>query len=84
MEADGGFGLQEIAERQDERQKREDEAHMAGILIGHWCQKHIGQRLEVTCTKDYGMIELWDDRAVQVVANTGITVSEYIKAVQNA
>ncbi len=28
--------------------------------------------LEVTDRKDFGMIELWDDRAIQVVHNTGI------------
>jgi hypothetical protein len=39
--------------------------------IHAWCEMHIGQRLEITCTKDYGMIELWDDRAVQVEPNTG-------------
>lgn len=27
--------------------------------------------LEITCTKDYAMIELWDDRAVEVIKNTG-------------
>lgn len=36
-----------------------------------WCREHIGVVLEVTHEKDYGMIELWDDRAVQVEANTG-------------
>lgn len=40
--------------------------------IEDWCEKHIGQRLEVTCTKDFGMIALWDDRAVQVIPNTGM------------
>lgn len=40
-------------------------------IIEDWCKKHIGQRLEVTNVKDYGMIELWDDRAVGVVPNTG-------------
>lgn len=39
--------------------------------IEDWSEKHIGQRLEVTCTKDYGMLELWDDRAVSVEPNTG-------------
>lgn len=39
--------------------------------IQDWCREHIGQALEVTCTKDYGLVELWDDRAVQVVPNTG-------------
>ncbi len=71
IEADGGFSLQEIAEREEQRQKREDEAHLAGHLISLWCKIHIGQSLPVTCTKDYGMIELWDDRAVRVVLNTG-------------
>ena len=28
--------------------------------------------LEVTDRKDFGMIELWDDRAIQVVQNTGV------------
>jgi hypothetical protein len=39
--------------------------------IRQWCAKHIGQELPIQCWKDYGMIELWDDRAVQVNANTG-------------
>ena len=30
-------------------------------LIKAWCLKHIGQELEVTCMKDQGMRELWDD-----------------------
>lgn len=41
-------------------------------LIAEWCKKHLGQHLEVTCYKDYNMIELWDDRSVQVIPNTGI------------
>lgn len=47
------------------------EAEQARQVIEDWCEKHIGQRLTVTCIKDFGMIELWDDRAVQVRANTG-------------
>lgn len=42
--------------------------------IKEWCRRWIGQELEVTNVKDFGMIELWDDRAVQVIANTGIPV----------
>ncbi len=30
--------------------------------------------LEVTNVKDYHMLELWDDRAVQVIPNTGLPV----------
>lgn len=40
-------------------------------IIEDWAERHIGQRLPVTCTKDYGMIELWDDRAVRVMPNEG-------------
>lgn len=39
--------------------------------IEAWCVEHIGVALPVTCSKDYAMIELWDDRAVQVIPNTG-------------
>lgn len=41
------------------------------LMIQQWCIRHIGQSLEVTCKKDYGMMQLWDDRAIQVVPNTG-------------
>ena len=39
--------------------------------IQGWCIKHIGCQLPITATKDFAMIELWDDRCVQVVPNTG-------------
>ncbi len=40
--------------------------------IEAWCLEHIGQALAITNVKDFGMIELWDDRAVRVRANEGI------------
>jgi len=40
-------------------------------LIRAWCMKHLGCSLVVTAEKDYRMLELWDDRAVQVVPNEG-------------
>lgn len=40
-------------------------------VIAAWCLEHIGQVLPITNKKDYGMVELWDDRAVQVIPNTG-------------
>lgn len=40
-------------------------------VIEDWCLEHIGEALPVTCQKDYGMVELWDDRAVQIIPNTG-------------
>jgi len=33
--------------------------------------------LEVTNIKDFDMLELWDDRCVSVVTNTGLPCSEY-------
>lgn len=40
-------------------------------LIEDWCLKHFGRVLPITCQKDFGLDELWDDRAVQVIPNTG-------------
>jgi hypothetical protein len=39
--------------------------------IQDWCERHIGQRLEVTNVKTYETLEIWDDRAVAVERNTG-------------
>lgn len=39
--------------------------------IKAWLAKHGLGELEVTNVKDFGMIELWDDRCVRVVPNTG-------------
>lgn len=40
-------------------------------VIEAWCERHVGVRLKVTNVKDFGMHELWDDRAVQVEKNSG-------------
>lgn len=40
-------------------------------LIENWCIIHLGRALEVTAEKDYEMLEMWDDRAREVVPNTG-------------
>jgi hypothetical protein len=40
-------------------------------LIENWCEEHLGIKLPVTCIKDFGMVELWDDRAIQIIKNTG-------------
>jgi hypothetical protein len=47
------------------------EVGSAIAAIQKWCEAHIGCVLAITYVKDFGMIELWDDRAVQVVPNTG-------------
>ncbi len=51
--------------------KRLTEATEQVVRIRAWCFAHIGQILPITCVKDFGMIECWDDRAVQVERNTG-------------
>jgi hypothetical protein len=50
--------------------------------IGDWCEMHGLPRLQVTNTKDYGMIELWDDRAVRVEMNVGRRADEHVTARQ--
>lgn len=39
--------------------------------IEQWCLKYFGKVLPVTNVKDFAMVELWDDRAIQVIPNTG-------------
>jgi len=56
-----------------EYKKRTAEAIVAKHAIERWCQEQFGRVLEITCIKDFGMIELWDDRAIGVIKNTGVT-----------
>lgn len=67
--ADGGLVAIEMGNTSGEAFR--DVSRIIGI-IQDWTEKHFGVRLPVTNRKDYGMIELWDDRAVQVVPNTGV------------
>lgn len=39
--------------------------------IKEWLHRHGLKDLEITNIKDFGMIELYDDRCVQVITNTG-------------
>ena len=48
------------------------EAQRAMVAIMRWCEEHLGRALPVTCSKDYAMVEIWDDRAVQVIPNSGL------------
>lgn len=41
------------------------------LVIEKWLQKYVGQKLPITCKKSHNMVELWDDRAVQIIPNTG-------------
>lgn len=51
-------------------------ASQARRAIRRWCAQHIGRELPITNVKDWKMLELWDDRAVQVVTNTGEPVGQ--------
>lgn len=43
--------------------------------LENYTEQHIGVRLEVTCVKDSFMEKLYDDKAVQVITNTGRIVA---------
>jgi hypothetical protein len=49
-----------------------DSVEKIRATIEDWCEEWIGRRLPVTNEKDFGMIELWDDRAVGVALNLGV------------
>lgn len=55
---------------------RDRQAVAALRAIQAWSKIHVGRVLPVTNVKDYGMIELWDDRCVQVLPNTGQPVGK--------
>lgn len=44
-------------------------------LISLWCQQNLGKVLPITASKDFQMVELWDDLARRVIYNTGVVCS---------
>lgn len=52
--------------------------------IFQWTQTHVGVGLEATCTKDYNMLFLFDDRAIRVLHNTGEPCCDEYKDVNGA
>lgn len=40
-------------------------------IVQAWCRDNLGFIPRVTCSKDYSMICLYDDRAVQIIPDTG-------------
>ena len=54
----------------------EEENARARAAVEAWCLRHLGQVLPVTCVKDYRCVEIWDDRAVQLIPNTGRRADE--------
>lgn len=49
------------------------------VALEKWCTAQFGRGLRFTHAKDYDMRELWDDRAVQVIRNTGVAVVDKLK-----
>ena len=48
-----------------------DEVHEQRAIVRAWCRAHLGRELPVTACKDFGMVALYDDRAIAVETNTG-------------
>jgi hypothetical protein len=48
-----------------------NDADFCRKVIQTWLGHHVGCVLEITHEKDHLMLELWDDRVVQVIPNTG-------------
>lgn len=46
--------------------------HPAKKAIQDWCLEHLGLVLPITNAKDFEMIGLYDDRAIQIEPNTGM------------
>lgn len=44
--------------------------------VEQWLREHELPELEVTCEKDLHMLELWDNRAIQIIPNTGQPVGK--------
>lgn len=59
-----------------EEKHRLDQVYLEREAIAKWCMGVFGRHLEVTCSKDYEMIALFDDRAIQVRTNTGVIMGD--------
>jgi hypothetical protein len=53
-------------------------------IINDWCFKHLGRALPICYEKDMHMILLFDDRAMQVIPNTGVLVQEELRRAVSA
>jgi FMN phosphatase YigB (HAD superfamily) len=66
-----GYEVRILTARVSLSTSRDGEVAYQRHIIQKWCEKHIGEKLEVVASKDYHMLVLYDDRCVQVVPNTG-------------
>lgn len=49
----------------------EEERLQQEQIVRSWCERHLGQPLQVTAVKAFDIEQFWDDRAIQVEKNTG-------------
>ena len=70
---ENGWDIRIVTARVSNRSD-EDIAYIEAA-IHKWMFENGMPKLPITCVKDYGMVELWDDRAVAVQANTGLQLS---------
>lgn len=50
------------------------------LNIAGYTLEHLGRALKAQAEKDFGLIELWDDRVRQVIPNTGLFADEWALA----
>lgn len=55
-------------------------ATLSYLAISAWCKKVFGQVLPITHEKSRHFTEIWDDRAKQVIPETGVFLEELINA----
>jgi len=56
-----------------------EDPELSRKYVEQWLQKHFGAEIPVTHEKDPSMVELWDDRAKQVIKNTGKSLEEIMR-----
>jgi len=59
-------------------QATESDNQHAREVIWTWLEKNGLPKLEITNEKDYSMCQCWDDRARQVIPNSGVFVDELL------
>jgi len=53
-------------------------------VIDEFCMAQFNRTLPITNIKTWDMMELWDDRCVQVRPNTGVSLADELEAIRNA
>ena len=56
----------------------EQERYDQTVIVREWIKEQVGRELPVTSEKDFEMVVLYDDRAIQVEKNTGRLVSNVV------